>query len=808
MSGRRSARLTKSLADVRRRPARTAFVVAGVFLAVFGLTTINVTQDRLSAAFAFSVGSQADSPDLVLDIDSLHGVAPADLESIANVKTAQASTSLQTQWRVGRSPGHVDLQIVSYPDLGRVALRPFELVAGRDPGPGEIVMEYGDQVVEPVAIGALVMVETSQGTRSLQVVGISRTPGQDPATTGAYRAYMSEPGLRALPAYTDPVTAPPLAPLRIEHLSIKVSTIADLDATTQALGAALHSRGVTVLGASFPDPLTAQLGQVNGMFAMLRLLALMALAMSGLLVLNAVRTSVAEQTAVIGTMKALGATRAMVLRDYLLTVAIYGLIATPLGLALGVAVGAWLAGVLAQAIPLALGSLTVAPGVVLVSIVTGLGLPLATAVWPIWEGTRISVRDALAAYGVEPGAGRGRLARLGARFGPISQTTWLGLRSTFRRRGRALLTVVMLAMAGTAFFVVQTASASVNETVGRVWSDIPADVEVYASEPYADAQAQLAAVPNIARMERFGVAGAQTSWGKVAVWGFEPDTQLYAYRLTSGQWLQPGDDNVALVSDDVAALTGLHVGGRLTLTLGGRSMTFTIIGTIDEPVDSLGQIGAVVVPVTGLYELEGTPAASATGYVNKILVQAHDRSPQAVGALAEQVDSAARALVLGGSVARGRGMGPVFLVREDEAVRHQRNFLVLYALLYGVALVVGVAGALGLASTLMASVIERQREIGLLRSMGASSWRLAKVFWVEGASLGALAVLLSGLVGVPLAAAFVAVLSRLVIPVDFVIDPLAFGSMFVAVVAIVAFAGIAPALRASRVRVAALLRYE
>ncbi|MFI5254887.1 MAG: FtsX-like permease family protein [Candidatus Limnocylindrales bacterium] len=808
MSGPRSARLAKSLADVRRRPARTAFVVAGVFLAVFGLTTINVTQDQLSAAFAFSVGSQADEPDLVLDIDGLHGVALTEFQSIADVKSVQDSTSLQTQWRVGRSPGHVDLQIVSYPDLGHVPLTPFELIAGREPGPGEIVMESGDQVVEPVAIGGLVIVETSQGTSSLLVVGISRTPGQDPATTGAYHGYMSGAGLRALPAYTDPVTAPPLAPLRIEHLSVKVGSIAELDATTHALGAALQSRGVTVLGASFPEPLTAQLGQVNGVFAMLRLLALMALAMSGLLVLNTVRTSVAEQTAVIGTMRALGATRATVLHDYLLTVAIYGLIATPLGLALGVAVGALLAGFLAQAIPLALGPLAVGPAVVLIGFAAGLGVPLASAVWPIWEGTRISVRDALAAHGVDPGPGRGRLGRLGTRLPWISQTTWLGLRSTFRRRGRALLTVVMVGAAGTTFFVVQTASASVTETVGRVWGDIRADVEVYASEPYADARAQLAAVPNIARMERFGVAGAQTSWGKVAVWGFEPDTQLYAYRLTSGRWLQLGDTNVALISDDVAVLTGLHAASRLTLTLGGRPMTFTVAGTIDEPVDSLGQIGAVVVPVTGLYELEGTPAGSASGYVNKILVQAQDHSPQAVGALAQQIDSVARTLVLGGSAARGQGMGPVFLIREDELLRHQRNFLVLYALLYGVALVVGAAGALGLSSTLMASVTERQREIGLLRSMGASSLRLAKVFWVEGASLGALAVLLSGLVGVPLAAAFVAVLSRLVIPIDFVIDPLAFGSMLAAVVVIVAFAGMAPALRASRVRVAALLRYE
>jgi len=808
MPGLLSARLTKSLADVRRRAGRTVFVVAGIFLAVFGLTAINVTQDQLAAAFAFSVGSQAAQPDLVVDIDGLHGATLGELRSVPNVSILQYGTTLMTQWHVGRSPGHVDLTIVGNPDPANVPLGPFELITGRDPGPGEIVMEYGDRVIEPTVIGDLVTVETASGTSSLRVVGISRTTGQNPATTGVYLAYMSDEGLRSLPAYTDPFTAPALAPLRVEHLSVKVDSIAEVDSTTHALGAALASRGVVVLGARFPEPLTAQLLQVNGAFALVRLLALLAMAMSALLVLNTVRTSLAEQIRTIGIMKAIGGTRGMILRDHLVSVVAYGLLATPPAVALGVAVGGLLAGMLASAIPLALRPLSLTASMILTAVAAGLVLPLVAAAWPIWEGTRVSVREALAAYGIESAAMRGPLGRLGARLDWISQTSWLGLRSTFRRRSRAILTILMIGIAGTSFFVVQTASASVSATVGRVWSSVSADVEVYASETYADARSQLADVPNVSRMERFGIAGATTAWGKVAVWGFEPDTELFGYQLTSGRWLDAGEGDVALLSDDVAVLAGLHVGGRISLTLGGRSKIFTVIGTLDEPVDSLGQIGAVVVPVTSLYELEGTLPAAAGEYVNRILIQADDRSSQAVGALAERIDRVATNLVLGGVAARGEGMGPVFLVHEDEALRHQRNFLFLYALLYGVALLVGSAGALGLGSTLMASVTDRQREIGLLRTMGASNWQLAKVFWVEGLALGTLAFVLSCVLGLPLAAAFVGVLDRLVIPIDFMFDPMAFVAMIAAVVVITTLAGVAPAVRASRVRVAELLRYE
>lgn len=810
MAGFGSVQLSKSVADVTRRRGRTLFVVAGIFLGVFGLTAVNVTQQRLAEAFAFSIGSQATRPDLILDVDRLDPSTVDELRSVANVRTAESETTLQTQWHVLRAPGHVDMTITAYPDGSRAALSPFELVAGREPGLGEVVMEFGDSAVQLVALGDHVTVDTLTGPVDLTIVGLSRTAGADPATTGSYRGYMSDAALRGLAASTDPINGPPLAPLRLEHLSVKVDRIADLDATAHAIGDILQGHGTAVFGASSPEALTAQLLQVDGVFALLRLLTLLALAMTGILVLNTVRTTVAEQTAVIGTMKAIGGTRWRILRGYLVTVAIYGVLATIPGLLLGIVGGAALADSLATAIPLALGPLTLNAGLVLASVAAGVGIPLIAALWPVWDGTRITVRDALSAHGVDAPNGRGRLARLGGRFGWISQTTSLGLRSTFRRRGRAFLTVLMLAVAGASFFIAQTASSSVGSTVSRVWSNVAADVEVYGSEPYADAQAQLAAIPNIARMERFGVAGARTSWGKVSVWGFEPDTHLYTPRLTSGRWLAPGETSVVLVSDELAAKGGLHVGNRLVLTGvgGGRPTTFTVIGTVDEPVDDLGQVGAVILPVTGLYEFQGTPPETASSFVNRILMQAQDRSSEAIGELARQVDIVATDLVRSGTIGRGSGLGPVFLVHEDEAVRHQRNFLILYALLYAVALVVGAAGILGLASTLMASVTERQREIGLLRSMGASRWRVAQVFWVEGLTLGALAAGLSVLLGVPLAWAFVGALSRLVIPIDLTFDPIAFISMALAILAMVALASVAPATRATRGRVADLLRYE
>jgi putative ABC transport system permease protein len=146
--------------------------------------------------------------------------------------------------------------------------------------------------------------------------------------------------------------------------------------------------------------------------------------------------------------------------------------------------------------------------------------------------------------------------------------------------------------------------------------------------------------------------------------------------------------------------------------------------------------------------------------------------------------------------------------RQQEVQYRQQSWLIFYALLYGVALIVGAVGILGLTDALAASVLERRREIGLLRAMGASDWQVARVFWVEGLTLGGIAWLLGVLLGLPLAYGFIQLMSRLVLRVDFFIAPSALIVMLAAVLLISTLASIIPALRASRMRIADMLRYE
>ena len=189
-----SASLKKSFADVTRRKGRTLMVVLGIFIGVLGLTGVNYVQDTILSAFTYSTGTAANSPDLTLQVNRLDPALVPQLSAVANVRAVQMQSDVATQWLVSAAPGHVPIDIVSYPDLQQVPITPFQLTSGRYPGAGEIVLEYGDQELQPVPIGDTVTVDTGQNTTAtLRVVGFARTEGlPSPAGSGTARGYMSE----------------------------------------------------------------------------------------------------------------------------------------------------------------------------------------------------------------------------------------------------------------------------------------------------------------------------------------------------------------------------------------------------------------------------------------------------------------------------------------------------------------------------------------------------------------------------------------------------------------------------------------
>ena len=811
-----NANLKKSFADVTRRKGRTLMVTLGVFIGVLGLTGVNFIQQTLLSAFTYSTGAAANSPDITLMVNRLDPTLAPTLAAVPNVQAVQMQSVFAAQWRISATPGQAPITIVSYPDLQQAPITPFQLASGRYPGAGEIVLEYGDQELQPVAIGDTVTLGAGQTTTTtLRVVGFARTQGlPSPAGSGIARGYMSEAAIHQ--AFGSSVAAPNGQEPQVQaEMAFKVRQISRVTTTADALAQTLRANGVTVLGVNVNQPFNQQrIATVNGVFTLLLMLSILAVMLSALLILNTVITLIAEQTPIIGALKAIGGTRGAIVRGYLVSVVIYSTLGTLPAIALGLLLGYPLASYLASnSIRLAVGPFTIFPWIIILGLAVGFGVPLLAALLPLWIGTRITVHEALSAYGVSAGrAGRAghRFARRAPRLSWVSQTTWLGLRGVFRKRWRAALTLLTLTLAGATFLVAQTATAATNQTTANAFAPYHYDVlaQVYAQN--APLVAQISALPNVGRVERYREAeGAESRWGQLLLLGFQPDTRLYIPQLISGRWLSPSDTNAALINEEAATATGLHVGDTLTLSsvqyfngqpTPGHQVTWTIIGVIHQPMDGLGQIGTMITSVESVNQFFGDPA----DLTPELLIQARDHAQGSVDTLTRQIDH----LVSEGNANGGQVSGGPVATRQQEVQYRQQSWLIFYALLYSVALIVGAVGVLGLANALAASVLERRREIGLLRAMGASSWRVARVFWVEGMALGGIAWLLGALLGLPLAYGFIQVMSKLVFRVDFILAPSALVVMLAAVLIIATLASVIPALQASRVRIADMLRYE
>jgi putative ABC transport system permease protein len=151
-------------------------------------------------------------------------------------------------------------------------------------------------------------------------------------------------------------------------------------------------------------------------------------------------------------------------------------------------------------------------------------------------------------------------------------------------------------------------------------------------------------------------------------------------------------------------------------------------------------------------------------------------------------------------------MGTDSAYREVRGAKEQSRILSLT--LYAMSLIIGVIGALGVLNTLTLNVLERRREIGVLRAIGAEDANLVQVFLTEGLALGLGGWMVGLLVGYPLGQFLLGLMKSVLFQIDYIFSaPMILTSLLFAL-ALAMLASLVPALGAARLRVGHVLRYE
>jgi putative ABC transport system permease protein len=205
--------------------------------------------------------------------------------------------------------------------------------------------------------------------------------------------------------------------------------------------------------------------------------------------------------------------------------------------------------------------------------------------------------------------------------------------------------------------------------------------------------------------------------------------------ITSGRWLEQGDENAIVIGNHLLNMfPDLKVDDWLTIEINGKETDWHIVGIYSIT----GNVSPPLLYVNYEYisRLVGEPGMV---YSLRVLTTDHSAATQ------KRVNDQLQALFKERGVqVTSTQLGTQFI--EDQ--KAQTDILVYFMLV--MASLIAVVGGLGLMGTMSINVLERTREIGVMRAIGASNWDIQTIVLVEGMVIGILSWAISIFVSIPI----------------------------------------------------------
>ncbi|MEM6527071.1 MAG: ABC transporter permease [Chloroflexota bacterium] len=525
------------------------------------------------------------------------------------------------------------------------------------------------------------------------------------------------------------------------YLRVDRAAAGDLAAFADGIADDLERLGVLVTGVGVVEEQEHWAADnVAGITAILLGVGSLSLILSGFLVINTISGLLAQQQKQIGIMKIIGASRPQIIAIYVALVAVFGVLAVVVALPLSSAV--------ARAITLFLGRdtlnanmdiLTLPSFIIAVEIIVALMAPLIFAVGPVLSGTGITAREAISDY--NPSVSNNPIDVLLAKLSGLPTPMLLSVRNTFRRKIRLLMTMITLVLAGAVFMAIVNVRQSVREDVSELVQMTNYDVGFTLTGYYNSdgLQRRVQETPGVAATEGWlsvsvnRVRPGNIEGEGIGLIGVPHNSSFIIPDIKEGVWLSdPNDINrFDLVINHLVLESepDLKVGDTITLDYNGDEQDFNIIGVVWGN-DAPGLGGS---PVYTYYETVER-FSGLQGQANQLNVG----TTQSNLAFQQQIESDLFVVLERLDV---DVQSTLVLAEQTDALLDA--FDIIISLLLITAIIIAIVGGLGLAGTMSLSVLERTREIGVMRSVGASTNALRLMFVAEGTIIGLLSAVVS-----------------------------------------------------------------
>jgi putative ABC transport system permease protein len=839
---KRSPALVVALSALRRRPVRAALTAAGIVLGVGMVVAVLSLSATLLDGFEDLYDVVYGKTDLIVSRDVGGAQTPFDESALEEVLAVPGVDREATTGQVGGvgwvvdERGEVGEGAESQLALG--GFRPdalddvsrYEVVAGRTLSrPGDFAVEEGWARKLGIGVGDELRLALPVGVRARTITGVFRF--DRPVGFGGI-GFAAEP-------LADAQRDLDLEG-RLTQVNVRAADRGEVEELQDRLRDALPGDLSVRTRSEQVDELSAQLSGVN---TFLLFFAGVAVFVGAFLIFNAFNVAVVQRRREIGMLRTIGATRAGIARQVLAEAAILGAVGSALGLAVGVGLALGLIALVSSAITgIPFGDLVVPASAIVAGLLIGTLVTALAALWPALRAGRVAPveamtqraersqrvpwRAALAGLAVlaasAPGIwllARGDASGIARAYGVtgvigvflgVALASPLAMRPLVRALARPLAigrpvegrmaadaaaraptrtaltaSAVMIGLALVVTFGAFSSSAisAVRDTIGR---SLAADVIVSPRDLLSfqgfspELAREISALPEVEVASPLAFALLRVDGEATQVLGVDPEThgRVSGDRLVDGEapdWTALAGPS-AIVSSTLADARGLAVGDVLEIgTAAGapeRVRVAAVIDLIDEHV---------------YVSRERLARAGGTTQVYQVYANARDGQEAAMRAAIERV--------LEGYPSAEAASNEELL--DEIEGQFDQIFGFFYALL-GVAIV---ASAFGVANTIAMSVIERTREIGLIRAVGGTRAQVRAMIRREGVLVSVIGLLLGLAVGLVLAAAFIRAASASFSGLEFVVPWTVIGIVAAGAVVLGVVAAALPARRAARMDV-------
>jgi putative ABC transport system permease protein len=435
----------------------------------------------------------------------------------------------------------------------------------------------------------------------------------------------------------------------------------------------------------------------------------------------------------------------------------------------------------------------------------GLLVPLFAAAPAILNGTKVSPAKVLSEYGIsQVWGGAGLLDRILRRFPQLTRDLLLALRNPFRKRGRLILSLVTLTFAGAVFMAIVNLQASLNAALNEMFEFwrydawLIVDGQVPAERLVNEAKA----VPGVETAEAWGftigryVRPDDSESDNLYLMAPPAGTQLLDPPIIAGRSLQPGDTNAILASPGLLANEpDLYLGGPMKVKIEGREQVYTIVGVVNMMGNA--SIGYFTIMDYSAYARHVREPNRSNTVILTLAPGTTDEQRAITSAVEKRFDRADIEVLSN------------FLIAEERE-EIDAAFAIIVALLMVMTVLLATVGGLGLMGTMSLNVIERTREIGVMRAYGASSAAISRIVIIEGLLIGMMSWILAIGLSLPLSVLLARNIgeSFMDYPMPASYSPGGILAWAALVVVISIVASLFPALNAVRLTVTEVLAYE